>query len=141
MDNYEFREAIIKSWFDMWLRNKSDDIDKCFSKDAVYIESWGPKYVGTDEIRHWFKEWNTRGKVTTWVIKQYFHKSDQTIVEWYFENIMNDGKKDLFDGISLIKWIDGKICYLKEFGCNIENYNPYKTGGTPIFSDEKPKWF
>ena len=114
------------------------DVD---SQDAVYVESWGPKYAGINAIRYWFEEWNTRGCVKTWDIKQFFHKDEQSIVEWYFCNEMNDGTTEEFDGLSLIQWENGKICFLKEYGCNINNYNPYEEGGKPVFRDEKSKWF
>lgn len=69
-----------------------------------------------------------------WNIKQFFHKDGQTIVEWYFENQMEDGKIEAFDGVSLIKWgQNGKICFLQEFGCNKHRYDPYKNGTTPKF--------
>jgi len=90
----------------------------------------------------WFDEWNTRGTVLQWDIKQYFHKGDQTIVEWYFKNTMNDGKIEAFDGMSLIKWTaDNKIFYLQEFGCNEHRYDPYRDGPTPHFVDEQAMWF
>ena len=76
-----------------------------------------------------FDEWNTRGTVLQWDIKQFFHKEDQTIVEWYFKNPMKNGKMEAFDGVSLIEWTsDDKILFLKEFGCNINNYDPYHMG-------------
>ena len=34
-----------------------------------------------------------------------------------------------------------KIIELKEFGCNIDNYNPYAYGEIPKFRKEKSKWF
>ena len=63
-------------------------------------ESWGPEYKGVQKIRMWFEEWNTRGTVLTWEIKQFFHKDNQTIVEWYFKNTVNEGKIEEFDGMS-----------------------------------------
>jgi len=55
---------------------------------------------------------------------------------------MNDGKVEVFDGVSLIEWTsDDKILFLKEFGCNINNYDPYQNGDTPQFKDEKISWF
>ena len=81
------------------------------------------------KIKLWFDEWNTRGTVLQWEIKQFFHKEDQTIVEWYFQNQIKNGKIEAFDGVSLIKWTsDDKILFLKEFGCNINNYDPYQHG-------------
>lgn len=84
------REQKIRLWFDMWLQKRDLGILDLFSDDAVYIESWGPEYKGAKKIKHWFDEWNTRGTVLVWDIKQMIYTEDQTIVEWYFENKMND---------------------------------------------------
>ena len=66
----------------------------------------------------------------------------KTIVEWYFKNKINDGKEEEFDGLSLIQWSqDNKIKFLKEFGCNINNYNPYKNGESLRLKNEKSNWF
>ncbi len=138
----EIREDIIKQWFHMWLQKRDLGIQKIFAEEAVYIESWGPEYHGTEKIKLWFDEWNTRGTVLTWDVKQFFHKSTQTIVEWYFKNKMNDGSIEAFDGMSLIQWTeDNRICFLKEFGCNENRYDPYQDSAEPKFRDEKAMWF
>ena len=117
-------------------------IDKIFTEDVVYTESWCPKYENLKTVKHWFNEWNTRGKVIIWDIKQFFHKENQTVVEWYFKNEMNTGSVEEFDGISLIEWTeDNKIKSLKEYGCNLNNYNPYQHSDNPQFRDEKTNWF
>lgn len=54
----------------MWLQKKDTGILDIFSKEAVYIESWGPEYHGAEAIKQWFDEWNTRGTVLKWEIKQ-----------------------------------------------------------------------
>lgn len=136
------RERIIRLWFDMWLKQQDLGIDDIFTEDVVYTESWSPKYQDRKTVKHWFDEWNTRGKVLIWDIKQFFHKGNQTIVEWYFKNEMNAGSIEEFDGISLVEWKDdNKIKSLKEFGCNRNNYNPYQYGDQPRFRDEKANWF
>ena len=136
------REKIIRLWFDMWLAQQDLGIDNIFSDDLIYIESRCPKYENRQTVKHRFNEWNTRRKVLEWDIKQVFHKANQTIVEWHFKNKMNEGKVEEFDGISLIVWtVDNKIKALKEFGCNCNNYNPYKESETPLFRDEKANWF
>ena len=128
----EEREKIIKLWFDMWLQQRDLGIDNIFEENVIYIESWSPKYENRDTVKHWFNEWNTRGKVLKWDIKQYFHKNNQTIVEWYFKNTMNNG----------IKWSNNnKIEFLKEYGCNLNNYNPYKSSDTPKFRNDNVNWF
>ena len=136
------KESIIRLWFDMWLQQEDKGIDNIFAEDVVYIESWGPKYESRAAVKHWFYEWNTRGKVVIWDIKQYFHKGNQTIVEWHFRNEMNSGVIEQFDGMTLIEWTqDSKIRFLKEFGCNINNYNPYRNGDIPQFREDKANWF
>lgn len=138
----ENRNQIIRSWFDMWLQKKDTGILDIFSKEAVYIENWGPEYHGAEAIKQWFDEWNTRGTVLKWEIKQCIHDGEQTIVEWYFKNTVNNDKVEEFDGISLIRWTaDNKIYFLKEFGCNIHHYNPYENGTVPQFRDEPSIWF
>ncbi len=136
------REAVIRQWFDMWLRQEDLGIDGMFAEDVCYIESWGPQYEGRAAVRHWFREWNARGKVLVWDIKGFFHREDRTVVEWYFRNQMNDGRVEQFDGLSLVEWTpDNKIRALKEFGCNLDRYDPYRDGDAPQFRDEKTKWF
>ena len=94
----------------MWLQQEDKGIDNIFAEDVVYIESWGPKYESRAAVKHWFDEWNIRGKVVIWDIKQYFHKGNQTIVEWHFRNEMNCGVIEQFDGMTLIEWTqDSKI--------------------------------
>lgn len=138
----EEREKRIRLWFDMWLLQKDLGIDTVFAEDVIYIESWGPRYENRAAVKHWFKEWNTRAKVLTWDIRQYFHKDNQTIVEWYFKNEMNNGVTEEFDGVSLVKWTaDHQIKFIKEFGCNRNQYNPYQDSDIPRFRDEKAKWF
>ena len=136
------REKIIRLWFDMWLRQEDLGIDDIFIGDVIYTESWCPKYENRATVKHWFKEWNTRGKVLIWEIKQFFHKDNQTIVEWYFKNEMNTGSIEEFDGVSLVEWTsNNKIKSLKEFGCNLNTYNPYQNSDVPQFKAEKAIWF
>ena len=138
----EERERIIRLWFHMWLKQQDLGIDHIFTEDVLYTESWGPQYAGLEKLKHWFYEWNTRGRVQAWEIQQFFHAKDQTVVEWYFKNRMEDGRVEEFDGLSLIRWApDNRIQALKEFGCNIHHYDPYQQGEPPRLSPEAPKWF
>ena len=138
----ENKERIIRLWFEMWLAKKDLGIFDIFSSDAIYIESWGPEYHGVQKIALWFEEWNTRGTVLQWDIKQFFHKDGQTVVEWYFKNEMTSGKVEEFDGLSLVAWNGaGQIVRLQEFGCNLNRYNPYENGPVPQFRDERAAWF
>ena len=136
------REEIVKLWFAMWLQKTDLGIQDIFSDDAVYVESWGPEYHGCAKIKHWFEEWNTRGSVLVWEIKQFFHQENQTVTEWFFKNTMADGTVESFDGLTLIRWTqEDKICFLKEFGCNLNRYDPYENGAAPRFQGDKAMWF
>lgn len=138
----EKREQIIRLWFDLWLRKEELGIDGIFAPDACYIESWGPEYHGIEAIRHWFREWNTRGTVLRWEIRQFIHQGNQTVVEWYFQCQMAGSQPQAFDGVSLTRWTpQGRIALLKEFGCNIDRYDPYRDGPQPRFLEQKAMWF
>lgn len=138
----EHREAAVRLWFRMWLEKDGQGIPDLFTPDAVYIESWGPEYHGAGKIKLWFDEWNTRGTVLQWDIRQFFHKGNLTVVEWYFKNAMNDGREEAFDGLSLIRWSpEGRIACLQEFGCNENRYDPYRDGPEPKFQGGPAAWF
>ena len=136
------REQIIRLWFSMWLEKKDLGMDDIFAENVIYTESWGPCYGNRETVKYWFQEWNMRGSVIAWDIKQFFHKGNQTVVEWYFKNVMDNGDIEGFDGISLIEWsTKNQIQSLKEYGCNIHDYNPYQNSDTPQFIKEKINWF
>ena len=111
------REMTVQNWFQLWLTGKGPELSRIFSENAVYIESWGPEYHGVKAIEHWF-------------------------AEWYFQCEMNGQGVQAFDGLSLIRWSeDGRIKFLKEFGCNLDRYDPYAWGAGPRFKEEAARWF
>ena len=137
----QYKEGMIRSWFNMWLQKNDAGIGSLFTHNATYIESWGPEYHGLEKIRHWFSEWNSRGTVLAWDIQRFFHDSDKSIVLWTFECAMQEGPKQGFDGVSLIVWDkDLKISYLQEYGCSTERYDPYAAGDKPVFKEVKSPW-
>ena len=77
-----------------------------------------------------------------WDIRQFFHKGDQTAVEWIFANQMDDGRREVFEGMTLVRWTAaGQISRLQEFGCNLDRYDPYAHGPEPEFRDQPAAWF
>ena len=139
---FQNREETIALWFRMWLEKKDLGLLEIFDADAVYTESWGPEYHSAGKVLHWFREWNARGTVELWDIRGYLHGGDRTVVEWLFRCRMDDGTVQSFEGISLVEWTpSGKILSLKEFGCNLDRYDPYRDGPEPRFRQEKALWF
>lgn len=112
----------------MWLHKQDAGIQHIFAEKCQYIESWGPKYVGSAAIAQWFANWNQTNAVLQWDIKQFFHKENQTAAEWYFQYAMDGGAPEEFDGMSVVTWNnEGKIKHLKEFGCKLPHYEPDQT--------------
>lgn len=86
----------------------------------------------------WFNEWNHRGAVLQWDIKQFIHTDKQTVVEGYFRNKMNNGTVEAFDGVTIVRWDNkGRIIFLQEFGCNENRYDPYQNGQHHILMMKK----
>ena len=136
------REEKFRDWCAMWVDREDRGITELFTQEAEYIESWGPAYCGAAEIAHWFREWNTRGRVAEWTVGEFFHKGDQSVARWRFRCEMADGTVQRFEGMSLLRWTpEGKIAFLQEFGCNLERYDPYAAGPEPVFREEKALWF
>ncbi|WP_236895004.1 nuclear transport factor 2 family protein [Clostridium beijerinckii] len=119
------REQIIKKYFKSWLDNNCSVLKDIFDSNVSYSECYGPEYHGIDTVTTWFKEWNKRGKVLVWDIKQFIHQGNITAVEWYFK-CRYDGEIEEFDGVSLIEFNgDNYIVSLKEFQSKIPHYYPY----------------
>ena len=137
MEEQVRREAVLRRWFDMWLRGDGTGIGEIFAEDCEYVESWGPRYVGRKAVEHWFREWNTRGKVLTWDAGQFFHRPDETAVTWFFHNRMDDGREERFEGVTVARWDEaGKISFLQEYGCRLPHYDPYANGDTAELRNE-----
>ncbi|WP_341456669.1 hypothetical protein [Clostridium beijerinckii] len=75
------REQIIKKYFKSWLENNCSVLKDIFDLNVTYSECYGPEYHGIDTVTTWFKEWNKRGKVLVWDIKQFIHQGNITVVE------------------------------------------------------------
>ncbi len=70
--NYSVGKVRLRPWAEK--RQQDMGIDDIFTEDVIYTESWSPQYNNRKTVKHWFQEWNTRGKVVIWEIKQFFHK-------------------------------------------------------------------
>lgn len=120
------REEIITNYFQCWTANNGSKIDSLFAKNIVYTESHGPQYRGINHLRQWFFDWNQKGKVLKWDVKQFIHYDDRAVVEWYFE-CLYEGSRDGFDGVSLVTFDAAeKITLVKEFQAKAHHHCPYE---------------
>ena len=118
-------KEIIELYFKCWLEKDSSKLENIFADDIVYSECYGPEYTGIEQIYLWFTDWNNKGTVLQWVIKDVVEKNETLIVEWYFE-CDYDGNTDGFDGVTVAKFNkENKIYSLKEFQSKSEHYYPY----------------
>lgn len=122
----DIQENIIRKYFNAWISKEYDKLISIFSEEIVYSECYGPEYHGINQIEKWFYDWNKRGTVRQWDVKQCISIENITIVEWYFK-CEYDNVVDGFDGVSIVKFNDdNKITELKEFKSNSEHYFPYE---------------
>ncbi|MNI68558.1 SnoaL-like domain protein [compost metagenome] len=120
------REQIIENYFESWINKNNVILRKIFDPNIIYSECYGPEYHGLHAIESWFEDWNKRGTVFVWSIKQFIHQGSLTAVEWYFK-CEYEGEVGEFDGVSLIEFNnDNLIVNLKEFQSKIPHYYPYK---------------
>lgn len=119
------KEHIIKNYFNTWLTKDGSELKNIFYSNVIYIECYGPEYHGLGDIVRWFKDWNEKGTVLVWDIKQFIHQGNITVAEWYFKCEYN-GDIEEFEGVSLIEFnYENRIVSLKEFLSKIPHYNPY----------------
>lgn len=119
------REQMITNYFNSWLTKQNNILEQIFTTETKYSECYGPEYQGINQIKRWFSDWNKRGTVLQWEIKQFVHQNDVTVVEWYFK-CEYDGEIGAFDGVSLIQFDkDNHIISLKEFQSKIPHNYPY----------------
>ena len=119
------REKIIKSYFESWVNKNCLILKEIFDTEAIYSECFGPEYHGLDNIERWVQDWNERGTVFSWDVRQFIHQENMTVVEWYFKCVYDKSIGE-FNGVSLIEFnIDNFIVSIKEFQSKIPHYNPY----------------
>jgi hypothetical protein len=124
--NMDKREILINKYFQMWINKDVNVIDEIFDLEIVYTECFGPEYHGINQIKKWFIDWNKKGTVLEWKIKQFIHQNSITVVEWFFECNYNLIKSS-FDGVSIIKFNNSnKIIIVKEFQSKAEHNFPYE---------------
>lgn len=116
---------IIETYFAAWLGKDDAALSSVFADNVIYSECYGPEYHGLDQIQRWFADWNRRGTVLRWDIKNMIECGNTVCVEWFF-CCEYDGNTDGFDGVSWIEFNErGKIMALREFQSKAEHCFPY----------------
>lgn len=116
----------IEKYFEAWITKDEAVLPIIFSDKVIYTECYGPQYQGVSQIRRWFADWNLRGTVLQWNIKNVLESGNTLCVEWYFR-CEYDGVTDGFDGVSWIEFDEaGKIVNLREFQSKSEHHDPYR---------------
>ncbi len=81
----------------------------------MIVESHGPMYKNKKRIKEWIDNWNKSGsKVDKWNVKSYFEIDDVAFFEWNFTCTV-DNKQHQLEGISFVKFKNGKISFMREY--------------------------
>jgi len=118
-------EKIVKEYFQSWINKDPSVIRENFSDSVIYSECYGPEYRSKEHCLKWFGDWNKKGFVLRWDIKDFQEVGNTCFVEWHFK-CNYESKIDEFDGVSIIKFEEGKISLIKEFQSKSEHYYPYE---------------
>lgn len=116
---------MIRKYFKAWIDKDIDTVKEVFSGDVVYSECYGPEYLGIEQVLRWFEDWNAKGSVLKWDIKQITVVNKTAFAEWYFE-CDYEGNIGGFDGVTIAKFNESmKIYDLREFQSKAEHFRPY----------------
>ncbi len=116
---------IVKRYFNCWIKKDFSILEEVFNKEVYYSECYGPAYKGLDQVEKWFKDWNEKGTVLVWDIKEHVVYDNILVCQWYFE-CEYKGKVDGFNGVSWITFSEeDRIIELKEYQSKVPIYFPY----------------
>ena len=118
------KEQQIRCYFQSWIDNDMNEFINVFDPKVVYTECYGPEYHGVEQLKQWFGDWQQKGKVLEWTIKQFLHQNNVVAVEWYFK-CDYENHVDGFDGVSIITFAEEKMLTVKEFQSKSEHNYPY----------------
>ncbi len=107
-------KKLIEDYINGWLKNNEIQILEILDDSRIIIESHGTKYVGKEKCKKWIKEWLTNNKVIKWEIISFYELKQTAFFEWKFE-CTGEGKKHFLEGISIVRFEDNKIKYLREY--------------------------
>lgn len=122
MKNYK---ELIGSYFNCWLLQDETELSILFHPNCMYVESFGPCYLGLEEVITWFQNWNKYSKVLAWDIYHVYEIENIAVCEWYFKYRKENLNVEEFNGVSIVEFNEqNQIISLKEFGSALPNYLP-----------------
>ena len=107
--------CVIQRYVDGWKRGDESEILDTLEDNCIIIESHGPTYRGKKIVKEWIEDWHTQGnKIEKWNITSFHSTDDLTVFEWIFA-YKNKNAREVFEGISLVKFKNNKISALREY--------------------------
>lgn len=123
MNKVEIFQEIINAWLEKDMQRFLSNL----TVDVRYTECYGAQYVGKVECEKWFLHWTDSAKnfVKSWEIKSAHFDEDTGFFMWTF-NCVYQGKENIFDGISKVKFDGNRISEIQEFEQKHEKFRPMK---------------
>lgn len=99
-----------------WTKKDSDKIANVLLKNCEIVESHGPIYRGVIDVIKWMNRWFAEDYIINkWSVKSFVFINNTAVFEWIFDFSSAQEKNKIIEGISLAKFKNGKISYLREY--------------------------
>lgn len=123
----DLAKQLVKLYVEGWKEGTATKILQSLSANCEIIESHGPIYNGAEKVKKWVEVWIQKNcNVAKWNITSFYYFDNTAVFQWDFGcNVQN--KHYSLEGISIVKFENDKIKYLRE----------YRTIKTPYEWDEK----
>jgi SnoaL-like domain len=109
-------EWMVRLYVEGWKEGNRAKILGSLDPACVIIESDGLTYRGVEKIGRWIDTWLGDGnEVNRWDITSLYVTGEICFFEWVFECTF-DGTRAGFEGASVVRFRNGKIVSLREYG-------------------------
>ncbi len=103
------------TYVDAWRTADLKRVLDTLATDCVIIESHGPTYRGTDQVRRWIESWFAAGgTIDRWDITSTVAAKESCTIEWLFKCTVDDVSSS-FEGASIAHCRGGRIAHLREY--------------------------
>lgn len=123
------KTELFQQTIDAWLTKDVNKFLSALTENISYTECYGAQYEGKIECEKWFRQWTAPldNRVKSWIITDSHFDGDFGIFTWTFD-CHYAGQDSLFDGISLVKFTENKICQIQEFEQKHDKFRPFLNG-------------